>query len=375
LVALIVGGVFLWRYMQSRVSTDDAQVDADISAISARVSGVITAVYVNDNQYVHAGDLLAELDPADLIVAVEQAEANLGQAEAQAQAQVPAVPITNVTNQTAVATGGADVADATAELAGAEHDVGSARAQLEQAEAQNKLAQIDRERSQHLFATGAVSQAELDQRTATADATAAELAAARSALESASKRVDQQRARLEQAKSRFAEARTNAPMQLDIQRATVTSRQGAVKAALAALDQAKLNLSYARIVAPVNGIVGKKSFAVGDHVQPGQQLLGIVQTDDLWVTANFKETQLRRMHPGQRARISVDAFRTTYDAAVESMPGASGARFSLFPPENATGNFVKVVQRLPVRLRFVPGQSGLDRLRPGMSVEPKVFLQ
>ncbi|WP_394847652.1 HlyD family secretion protein [Pendulispora brunnea] len=269
IATLVAGGVLLWRYLRTFESTDDAQIDGDITALSARVTGVVTAVHTTDNQHVNQGDLLVELDAADAKVALQEAEARVVRARAQ-----------------------------------------------------NRIAQVDRGRSKTLVGSGSLAAEDLDQRTASAQVAAAEL-----------------------------------------------------KAAEAALEQARLDLGYTRVFAAVSGIVGKKSVNVGDHVQPGQRLLAIVHSNDLWVTANFKETQLARMQPGQRARVSVDAFGVSYDAVVDSMPGASGPRFSLFPPENATGNYVKVVQRLPVRLRFVPGQPGLERLRPGMSVVPKVYLQ
>ncbi|MEO8878421.1 MAG: HlyD family secretion protein, partial [Polyangiaceae bacterium] len=315
------------------------------------------------------------IDSADLQVAVAQAEANLALAQAQGEAQSPSVPITEQTNKTTIATGGGDVTSTAAQLAAAEKDADSARSALAKAEAENRLAQVNRERSQNLVATGAISQADLDQKAAAAAAAEAQVASAQAAVSAATQRIAQQRSEVGQAQDRLQEAKANAPKQVQIQEANVASKSAQTKAAQAALDQANLNLSYAKIVAPVSGIVGKKSVNVGDHVGPGQPLLAIVQTDALWVTANFKETQLERMHPGERVKISVDAFPGTFDANVESMPGASGAKYSLFPPENATGNYVKVVQRLPVRLSFVKGQAGLDRLRPGMSVEPKVFVR
>ncbi len=375
LMFAVAGAIGLFLYMRTYESTDDAEIDGNISNLSARITGVATAVYVEDNQYVKQGQLLAEIDPADLQVAVTQAEANLALAEAQGEAQTPAVPITVQQNRTTIATGGGDVAATSAQLAAAQKDSDSARAALDKAEANNRLAQIDRERSQHLVASGAISQADLDQKAAAAQAAAAELESARAAVQSATQKIAQQKSVLGEAESRLQEARANAPKQVEIQEANVASREAQIKAAQAALDQARLNLSYTRIVAPVNGIVGKKAVNVGDHVQPGQALFAVVQTDDLWVTANFKETQVERMYPGQKVKVSVDAFSGTLDATVENLPGASGAKYSLFPPENATGNYVKVVQRLPVRLKLDHGQAGLDRLRPGMSVEPKVYVR
>lgn len=374
-VAAVVLGVLLYLHFRSFESTDDAQIDGDISMLGARVGGTVVAVYVNDNQTVKAGDLLAELDPADYLVGVAEAEANVTQVEAQTEAQAPNVPITEITNQTAVTTTTKDVTSAHAELAAARRDEESAVARRAEARARSALAQIERARSERLVAKGVVAPEDLDQRTTAAQAAAAELAAAEAAVEAARKRIEQQSARLVQAESRSHEVRTNAPKQLDIERATLASHEAAVKAAHAALERARLDLTYTKIIAPVDGVIGRKSINVGDRVQPGEQLLALVQLDHLWVTANFKETQLARMRPGQAVRVSVDAYGDTLSGKVESMPGASGARFSLFPPENATGNYVKVVQRLPVRIRLDPGQAGLDRLRPGMSVEPKVYVR
>jgi len=374
LVVVVLAVALFVRWMHSFESTDDAQIDGDISSIGARVAGTVAHVYVEDNQYVTAGQLLVELDPTDYRLAVEQAEANVAQAEAQAKAQEPSVPITKTTNATTIATTGGDVTTSAAELAAAQRDDESAAARLAQSEAQNKLAQTERERAKRLVASGSLPPQELDRANAAADAAAAELASAQAAVQAAQAHIAQQRARVEQASTKAEEAQKTAPEQLAVTRATVASRQAQAKIARAMLERAKLDLGYTQIRAPVAGVVGRKGVNVGDRVQQGQQLLALVQIDHQWVTANFKETQLARMAPGQRARVSVDAYGVTYDAVVDSLPGASGAKYSLFPPENATGNYVKVVQRLPVRLRLLEGQPGLERLRPGMSAEPKVFL-
>ncbi|MGH7328616.1 MAG: HlyD family secretion protein, partial [Polyangiaceae bacterium] len=285
------------------------------------------------------------------------------------------VPITEQTNKTQIANSGGDIATVTAQIAAAKKDADAAKARVDQAQAQARLADVDRVRSQSLVKSGAVSQADLDQKAAASEAAGAEVSSAESALKSAEARVTQLEAQVGEAENRLEETKANAPKQVEIQKANVTSREAQIQAAQAALAQAKLNLGYGKIVAPVSGVIGKKSVNVGDHVDPGQPLVAIVQTDDLWVTANFKETQLTRMHPGERVKVSVDAYGTTFTGKVESMPGASGAKYSLFPPENATGNYVKVVQRLPVRVRLDANQPGLDLLRPGMSVEPKVYVR
>jgi membrane fusion protein (multidrug efflux system) len=207
---------------------------------------------------------------------------------------------------------------------------------------------------------------------ATAKAQAATVAANQASAASALKQVDQRRAELEEARRRSEEAQKNAPRQVAIREANISSRQSGAQAARAQADQAVLNLSYCKIVTPVGGIVAKRTAEVGQYVTPGQQILLVMQTGDLWVTANFRETQLRRMRPNQSVRIHVDALDADFDGFIESLPAATGAVTSLLPPENATGNFVKIVQRLPVRIRFKQDQQGLNRLRPGMSVEPTV---
>ena len=374
-VGLAVGGFFFLRYESSFESTDDAQVDGNVSAISARISATVTAVHVEDNMTVNLGDPLVELDPNDYQAALDQAEASEQSAVAQTKVEVPGVPITTVTNRTSISTSGDDVATAKAELAAAWREYQAALLQVKAAVANNRLAQVELGRSTRLVATEAVSRDDLDRRRAEADTRAADEAAARANAEASRHRVDQSKARLSQAMSRLQQIEKNAPKQLDISRATLAVRLANANAAKAEAEQARLNLSYTKIAAPVSGIVGKKSANVGDRVQPGQTLLGIVQVHDLWITANFKETQLAHMHPGQRVDVRVDAFGQTFRGHVESLPGASGARFSLLPPENATGNYVKVVQRLPVRIRLEPDQPGTERLRPGMSVEPKVWLR
>jgi membrane fusion protein (multidrug efflux system) len=374
LAALVLGALWLLHYLSTFETTDDAQVDGNISAIGARIAGTVVAVHVENNDRVGPGDMLVELDPADYDVALAQADANLEQARHQRASEAPLVPITTVTNRTSIATAQKDVASARAELAGAVRDKDAAFARLKEAQANSQIARIELGRSEHLVDAGAVPQQDLDEHRATAEAREAAVNAERANVEVAGQRVEQARAKLAETDARLEQVRENAPTQLTQSNASVDARESAVRAAEAALDQARLNLDYARIVAPVAGIVGQKSVNVGDRVQSGQELLAIVQVEDLWVTANYKETQLRHMHPGQRADVKVDALGRTFHGSVESMPGASGARFSLLPPENATGNYVKVVQRLPVRIRLDPGQDGLDRLRPGMSVEPRVWL-
>jgi membrane fusion protein, multidrug efflux system len=299
----------------------------------------------------------------------------LAQAQAQSQAQRPNVPVTETNTRTAIATAAGDVTNAEAAVAAADHNYEAALAKVSESEANSAKAQADVERYRPLAEKDEVPREQFDQVVANAKALTATVAANQATAKAAAREADQARAQLSQAHQRAEEASQNAPQQVEMQKANVAVRQAAIQTARAQLDQARLNLSYLKIQSPVNGIVAKRSAEVGQHVEPGQQVVLITQIDDLWVTANFKETQLRRMSPGQSVRLHVDALKADFDGYVESLPAASGAITSLLPPENATGNFVKVVQRLPVRIRFKPNQNGLDRLRPGMSVEPKARVE
>jgi membrane fusion protein (multidrug efflux system) len=372
---VVTGGVGYAVWSHQFEDTDDAQIDGEISNISPRVAGTIKAVYVSDNQAVKAGQLLAEIDPADYEVAVLQARAGVAMAEAQLRAEDPSVSITEASNQAALKGSVSDVASAQAAFSGAKSDVEQLSAQLQQAEATNKTAQLDRERAERLITTGATSQSEFDRLTNAATAARANVDALRQALASAKDRVTQADARVAASQSHLVEVRSNAPRQVETRKASVVARQASLELQRALLRQAELNVSYTRVVAPSDGIVGKKSISAGDRVAPGQLLMAISRIDSLWVTANFRETQLERMHPGQTAQIHVDAIDGELHGTVESIGGATGSRFSVLPPENASGNYVKVVQRIPVRIRLEPGQAGMDRLRPGMSVEPKVTLK
>jgi membrane fusion protein (multidrug efflux system) len=355
--------------------TDDAQIDGNISNIGPKISGTVKAVYVVDHQPVKAGDLLAEIDPADLEVAVAQARAAVAQAEALLRAEDPTVSITEVSNRAALESTRSDLTSAQASVAEAKKTVDQLTAQLAQAEANNKTAQVERLRAERLIEQNAIAQSEVDQRINAASASTANVEALQHALEAAKERITEQIARVSANQSRMVEVRSNAPRQVEARKASVLGRRAALDLAKAQLAQAELNLSYAKIIAPIDGIVGKKAINVGDRVAPGQQILAVSQLDGLWVTANFRETQLRHVHPGQSARIHVDAIAQDLHGTVESIGGATGSRFSVLPPENASGNYVKVVQRIPVRIVLDPGQAGVDRLRPGMSVEPTVRVQ
>jgi membrane fusion protein (multidrug efflux system) len=316
LVAMLILAVaalspFAWNYLQSYESTDDAQIDGHIDPLSSRIDGTVVRVNVENNDRVTAGELLVEIDPRDYEVAVAQAKARLELAVAQ--------------------------------VASAKQDYAVSQANVRENDADNFRAQRDARRFSSLLEQQVVAQNEYDQYTAVARVDEAKVDSAREAAGSALK--------------------------------TIAAREADIDAAKAALDQALLNLSYTKIYAPANGIVGRRTVELGSRIQPGQSLMFVTETDEIWVTADFKETQLARMHRGEKVTVRVDTFGRDYRGYIRNMPGASGDRFSLLPAENATGNYVKVVQRLPVRIEFDPGQDPDHLLHPGMSVEPKVWLR
>ena len=374
LVAIVIGSIFLLRYLYSYESTDDAFVDGHLNQITPRIGGTVIAVHVESNQFVQAGQVLVELDPRDNQVALQQARAAFAQAQSQIQAANPNVPITQTTSQSTISTGQADLISAQAGVAAAQQDYEARLADLKQAEAQNTKAQADVRRYETLVTKDEISRQQYDTAVAAALSQAAAVEAGKAAAEAARKALDQRRAQLLQSQTRLSEAQSNAPRQVAVSRADVGTRIANAQAAHSQVAQAELNLSYTKIYAPVSGVVTNRTVEVGQHLQPGETMLSISQIDDLWITANFKETQLQRMRPGQDCKVHVDAFDTNFQCSVEWMPGASGAATSLLPPQNATGNFVKVVQRLPVRIRLKPGEDPQHRLRIGMSAEPKVWL-
>jgi membrane fusion protein (multidrug efflux system) len=372
LAVLAIGGTLYWLHVSQFETTDDAEVDAHLNQISSRVEGTVMRVYVDDNQLVKAGDALVDLDPRDYQVALDEVEAKLAQARSMVFAQQPNVPIAQVQNVTNISGAEADLANAQAALATAERDVETAKAKLAEAQANNEKAQSDLERFKTLIAKEEVSKQEFDAASSTAKAQAAAVAAAQATVEADLQIVNQKRAQVAESQSRLAQYERNAPAQLAVRRAAVNSEEAAAKTQEVQVEKARLDLGYTKISAPVSGVVMKRSAEVGAHVAAGQQLLTIAQIDDVWVTANFKETQLRNLRHGQKALLHVDALKQDFQGYVEDIGGATGAITSVLPPENATGNYVKVVQRIPVRIRFNKNQSGLDRLRPGMSVEPEV---
>src|ERR1700730_18528014 len=380
-VALIIGGIvllvaafFLWRYLNSYESTDDAQIDGHLNSVSARVSGHVLKVLINDNQYVEAGTPLVEIDPRDYQVAVNRAKAAYQDALATAASVQVNVPITSVNTDSQLSAAQADVESARAGVSVAHQQLEAARAQLEQAIANDIKAQNDVGRYKQLVDKQEISHQQYDQAVAAARSSAAGVAAARASAAAAEQQVAQAEARREQAGANLRSAGTG-PQQLASMRSRAQSAQAQAQQKKAELDQTTLNLQYTRIVAPVSGIVSNRTVEVGQNVQIGQELMKIINLDDIWVTANFKETQLRQMQQGQRVTISVDAYGKKYKGHVESVAGASGALFSMLPPENATGNYVKVVQRVPVKITFDTGETKEHMLRPGMSVEAKVWVR
>jgi membrane fusion protein (multidrug efflux system) len=374
LLALVIVGVFLWRYFASYESTDDAQIDGHVSSISARVSGHVIKLNVQDNQYVEAGTVLVEIDPTDYQIAVARAQADYNDAKAAADAAAVNVPVTSVNTASQLSSADADVLNAQAGIKAAHQQFDAAKAALAQAEANNVKVQNDLVRYRQLVGKQEISQQQYDQAVAAAKAGAAAVEAARATADAAQAQVAQAESKLAQALASQQYAKTG-PKQIAIIRARAQSALAAADRKKADLDQAKLNLSYTRIVAPAAGVVSNRTVEVGQNVQAGQALLNLIPLDDIWVTANFKETQLREMKPGQKATIYVDASGKKYRGHVDSIAGASGARFSLLPPENATGNYVKVVQRIPVKIVFEPGETRGHEMRPGMSVEPTVWIR
>lgn len=373
-IVLLVAGFFLWRYLGSYEGTDDAQIDGHLNAISTRVSGHVIKLLVNDNQYVEAGTPLVEIDPKDYQVAVAKAKAAYQDALATAQSIQVNVPITSINTGSQLSASQAGVESGRAGVSVARQQLEAARAQLEQAIANDIKAQNDVGRYKQLVDKQEISHQQYDQAVAAARSSAAGVAAARASAAAAEQMVSQAQAKREQAEADLRSAET-APQQLAVIRSRAEAAQAQAQQKKAELDQAMLNLQYTRLVAPVNGIVSNRTVEVGQNVQIGQELMKIINLDDIWVTANFKESQLRYMRPGQAATISVDAYGKKYNGHVESLAGASGALFSLLPPENATGNYVKVVQRVPVKITFDPGETKEHILRPGMSVEPKVWIR
>jgi membrane fusion protein (multidrug efflux system) len=375
-LAAVAAGVFVYRHYARLQSTDDAQVDGYVYPITARVSGYVARVTVDDNQYVQAGTVLVQLDPKDYEVAVANARAAMAIQQASADASRINVPITSVNTSTQLSSARADVENMNAGLVAAQQQQRAAEASLREAEANDLKAQDDVERYKPLAVKDEIPQQQYTQALAAQKATAAAVEAARASAAAAAQAVTQARSRSAQAAASLQYAETR-PQQISAQSARAQAATAQVQQAAAALEQAELNLRYTTIVAPVSGIVGQRAVQPGQYLAPSQQLLSIVPLDarNIWVTANFKETQLKEMRPGQPAKITVDTYGREYNGHVDSIAAASGARYSLLPPENATGNYVKVVQRIPVKILFDEGQDAVHPLRPGMSVVPTVRIR
>jgi membrane fusion protein, multidrug efflux system len=373
IAVVLVASVLLWRYFSSYESTDDAQADVHLYPVSARISGYVVKVNVDDNQWVQKGTVLVEIDPKDYEVAVAQAQANLANAEATAQSLNITVPITSVNTSSQLKFTASDIENASAGVIAAERQLTAAHAQLEEAEANDVRAQDDLHRYKLLVDKREVAEQVYDQALATAKSSTAAVAAARANESAAQQFVQQARSRLVEADANHQSAETG-PQQVSSTRARARAAIADVEQKRAQLEQAQLNLQYTKIVAPVTGEVNK-TVVVGLNVQPGQQLLTVVPLDEVWVTANFKETQLKHMRVGQKAKIHVDSTGRTLRGHVDSIAGATGPLFSLLPPENATGNYVKIVQRIPVKIVLEPGENRDRQLRPGMNVVPDVYLR
>jgi membrane fusion protein (multidrug efflux system) len=372
-VVAIIAGLLLWRYFSSYESTDDAQVDVHLYPVSARISGYVIRVNVNDNQWVKKGDIMVEIDPTDYQVALAQAQANLANAEATAKSLNITVPITSVNTASQLQFTASGVEDARAAVTAAEKQLAAAHDQVEAAEANDVKAQDDLHRYKLLVDKREVSEQIYDQALATARSSTANVAAAQASESAAQQVVQQAQSRLTEATANHAYAQTG-PQQVSSTRARVQAAIADVQQKRALLQQGELNLQYTKIIAPVSGEVNK-TVVEGLNVEPGQQLLTIVPLDEVWVTANFKETQLRHMQVGQKANIHIDSSGRTLRGHVDSIAGATGPLFSLLPPQNATGNYVKIVQRVPVKIVLEPGENRDRLLRPGMNVVPNVYLR
>ena len=374
LVLVIGAALFYWRSTYSE-DTDDAQVDGNLYQVSSRVTGQVIHVDVEEQQFVHAGDPIAEIDPKDYQVALEQAEANLADAQAQYQQATVNVPITNVQVSTTIQTSSSDVLGSQASVEQAEAQVQVDKAKVSSAKAQALKSQLDVQRYTPLVAKDVISKQQFDAAVAQAAADQGTLDAAERDVKAQEDTVNLMTQRLAQSQSTQAQSVRNGPKQVAVQEARANAALASIKEAQAKVDQAQLNLSYTKILSPITGIVSNKSVSVGENLSVGQSLMAIVPLTDLWVTANFKETQLKEMHPGQEVKIEVDALGgRKFTGVVKEIGGATGSSLSLFPPENATGNYVKVVQRIPVRINFTNlDQENKDyALRIGMSVEPVV---
>jgi membrane fusion protein, multidrug efflux system len=374
-ILLVIGAaIFYWRSTFSE-DTDDAQVDGDLYQVSSRVTGQVIKVYVEDNQQIKVGDPIAEIDPRDYQVALEQAQANLASSQASAIQATVNVPIIGVNVNTSVSTTGSDVTGSSAAVEQARKQAQAAEARVVAAKATAVKSHLDVERYTPLVEKDVISKQQYDAAVATDAANQASVLEAEATVIGEQAAVSQAIQKLAQSRFQAAQSVKTGPDQVRVQQAKANSALADVKQAQAKVDQAVLNLSYTHITAPTTGIVNKKNVQVGANLSIGQDVLTIIPLTNLWVTANFKETQLSKMKPGQSVTLKVDALGgRKFHGKVTQIGGATGSRLSLFPPENATGNYVKVVQRIPVRVDFtnLQQENGDYALRPGMSVTPDV---
>ncbi len=385
-LVLVAAAVALFLYYRNRESTDDAQVDGHITPVAAKISGRVAKILVHDNEQVKAGQLLVQIDPADYQAAVDQAKAALSLAESEARSAGVDIPRTTESVASGNSSAQAQLAGAKADLARAQAayeeaqtaDLAYAEANVQKSRANAELAKADLERYKPLMEKGEISKQQYDAAKANSDASASALAADQQRLAQAKRNVDIAAAQLEAAKARVDEANAGvATAHADTRRVAMRTadEQGKlakVDQARAALEAAQLNLSYCNITAPVDGVATHKTVEAGQIIQIGQGLMVLVPLQDIWVTANFKETQLRKMKPGQKAYVKSDTYGKTFTGHIDSLAGATGAVLSLLPPENATGNYVKVVQRIPVKIVLDPIPPDVAILRPGMNVDATV---
>ena len=372
-LVLVIAGVFFWRYLSGFESTDDAQVDVHLYPVSARISGYIVEVNVEDNQWVEAGSTLVEIDPKDYEVSLARTQAALDTSEAMAKSSNIDVPVSSVDTSSQLKSTSSDIKNAEAAIEAAEKQTVAAHARVLEAQADSVKTKDDVTRYQLLLAKEEVPKQIYDHAYAAAATDVAAVAAAEADEAAAQQAVQEAHSRLVEAQAHYEDAQAG-PQRVASTRAKALSAVADVREKRAAVEQAQLNLGYTKIFAPVTGEVTKK-VVVGLNVDPGEQMLTVVPLDQVWITANFKETQLKHMRVGQKARIKLDANGRTYRAHVDSIAGATGPIFSLLPPENATGNYVKIVQRVPVKIVVEPGENQDHQLRPGMNVEAKVYLR
>ena len=386
LVAVLAG---LFLYYHNRETTDDAQVDGHITPVASKIYGKVAQVLVDDNQPVKAGQVLVKIDPRDYQASLDQAKGALALAESDAQSAGVDVPRTRENVASGTSSADAQLSGAEADLIGAQvtydqsrtSDLAYAQANVEKSRANAVLAQADLARYKPLLDKGEISQQQYDGAKANADATASALKADEEKLAQAARSVDLAKAQLAAAQARVSQAKAGVgaahadTRQVSMRTADARGKVAKVQEARAMLEAAQLNLSYTEVTAPVDGVVTHKQVEPGQIVQQGQGLLVVVPLQNVWVTANFKETQLRKMKAGQKAEVHVDTYGKTFSGHVDSIAGATGAVLSLLPPENATGNYVKVVQRIPVKIVLDPIPPDKAVLRPGMNVDATVITE